>query len=134
MLIEMLHYVHNEANSTRFSGFLQIINTYLRQIYYQFMRMLSLVCTKHAIICERNFIIFRLLLWRCRIAPAKLNGPIPLDLNDFFFSFVTGPIPINTGSCPAWYRTLRPHIVLACRSHRVLTVCIPPPLKYVMLL
>ena len=41
---------------------------------------------------------------------------------------------VYTGSCPAWYRTLRPRIVLACRSQRVLTVCIPPPLKYVMLL
>ena len=53
-----------------------------------------------------------------------------------FLSFVTGPIPIYTGSIPspAWYRTLHPHTVLACRSHRVLTVCIPPPLKYVMLL
>ena len=87
-------------------------------------------------------------LWRCHIAPAKPNGPIPFDLNDkrwnftgqnwFFFPFVTGPIPIYTGSIPgpytAWYRTLCPHIVLACRSHRVLTVCIPPPLKYAMLL
>ena len=41
---------------------------------------------------------------------------------------------VYTGFCPAWYRTLRPHTVLACRSRRVLTVCIPPPLKYVMLL
>ena len=29
---------------------------------------------------------------------------------------------------------LRPHTVLACRSHRVLTIYISPPLKYVMLL
>ena len=50
---------------------------------------------------------------------------------------------VYTGSCPAWHRALRPHTVIACRSHyvltvsspclhRVLTVCIPPPLKYVM--
>ena len=29
---------------------------------------------------------------------------------------------VHSGSCPTWYRTLRPHTVLACRSHRVLTV------------
>ena len=49
------------------------------------------------------------MLWRCHIAPAKPNGPIPFDLNDkrwnlpgqiVFFSFVTGPIPIYTGSIP----------------------------------
>ena len=76
------------------------------------------------------------LLWRCHIAPAKPNGPIPFDLNDKRWNF-TGPIfflchrahtdlyRVYTGSCPAWYRTLRPHIVLACRSHRVLTVSSP---------
>ena len=32
---------------------------------------------------------------------------------------------VYTGSCPAWYRTLRPHTVLACLSHRVLTVSSP---------
>ena len=28
---------------------------------------------------------------------------------------------VYTVSCPAWYRTLRPHRVLACRHHRVYT-------------
>ena len=32
-----------------------------------------------------------------------------------------------TVSCPAWYRALRPHTVLACRYHRVLTVSLPCP-------
>ena len=85
-------------------------------------------------------------LWRRHIAPAKPNGPIPLDLNDKRWNF-TGQIVffichradtdlyrVYTRSCPAWYRTLHPHIVISCRSHRVLTACIPPPLKYVMLL
>ena len=56
---------------------------------------------------------------------------------NFVSTFVTGPIPIYTGSCPAWYRTLHPHTVLACRSHRVHTasseIC-NAALKYVLLL
>ena len=101
------------------------------------------------------------MLWRCHIAPAKPNGPIPFDLNDkrwnlpgqIVFFFIchrahTDLYRVHTGSCPAWYRTLRPHTVLACRSHRVLTVSSPCPhrvhtasseicnavLKYVMVL
>ena len=77
---------------------------------------------------------------------AKPNGPIPFDLNDkrcnltgqIVFSIChrahTDLYRVYTGSCPTWYRTLRPHTVLACLSHRVITVCIPLPLKYAMLL
>ena len=32
---------------------------------------------------------------------------------------------VYTGSCPAWYRALRPHRIIACRSHRVLTLSSP---------
>ena len=75
--------------------------------------------------------------WRCHIAPAKPNGPIPFDLNDkrcklngqIVFSIChrahTDLYRVYTGSCPAWYRTLRPHTVLACLSHRVITVSSP---------
>ena len=79
------------------------------------------------------------------MAPAKPNRPIPFDLNDKRWN-ITGQIVffichrahtdlyrVYTGFCPAWYRTLRPPIVIAYRSHRVLTMCIPPSLKYVML-
>ena len=49
------------------------------------------------------------------ISPAKL-----------FFLFVTGPIPIYTGSLSSQVTdTLRPHTVLAWLSHRVLTVSSP---------
>ena len=76
-------------------------------------------------------------LWRCHIAPAKPNGPIPFDLNDkrcnltgqIVFSIChrahTDIYRVYTGSCPAWYRTLRPHTVLACISNRFLTVSSP---------
>ena len=83
-------------------------------------------------------------LWRCHIAPAKPNGPIPFDSNDkqwnltdqylFFICYWahTDIYRVYIGSCPAWYRALRAHTVIACHSHRVITVCIPLPLKYVL--
>ena len=95
-------------------------------------------------------------LWRCHIAPAKPNGPIPFDLNDkyeispaiLFFSFVTGPIPIYTGSIPGPARPGTELSVLMQFKLVVLAVFSPCPnhvrtasseicnaaLKYVMVL
>ena len=81
--------------------------------------------------------ILIIMLWRCHIAPAKPTRPIPFDLNDkrcnltgqIVFSIChrahTDLYRVYTGSCPAWYQTLHPHTVLACLSHRVITVSSP---------
>ena len=86
-------------------------------------------------------------LWRCHIAPAKPNGPIPFDLNDkrcnltsqiVFFSIChrahTYLYRILPGLVPNSPSSYSSSLSFSPCPHRVLTVCIPPPLKYVMLL
>ena len=93
-----------------------------------FSIIITYFITNHALSAPH---LYKLVLWRCHIAPAKPNGPIPLDLNDKRWNLTVQIVfyichRAHTDlSCPAWYRTLRPHTVLACFSHRVLTVSSP---------
>ena len=55
---------------------------------------------------------------------------------ELVFSFVTGPISIYTKSMPSLVpsstSSYRSSLLFSLCHHRVLTVCIPPPLKYVI--
>ena len=89
-------------------------------------------------------------VWRCHIAPAKPNGPIPFDLNDkrcnltsqivFFYlspgpyRYILGLYRVLHGLVPNSPSSYSSSLSFSPCPHRVLTVCIPPPLKYVMLL
>ena len=43
-------------------------------MYYQFIQVFSSKCTKHALTCERNFIMFRLLLGYYINSPRARGG------------------------------------------------------------